>query len=48
MEGPIVCGKFKFATNTKLMPLPSITNLPLVAPVPPNAAATIGTPVITG
>jgi Tfp pilus assembly protein PilX len=48
MEGPIVCGKFKFATNTKLMPLPSITNLPPGAPVPPNAAATIGTPVITG
>jgi Tfp pilus assembly protein PilX len=47
MEGPIVCGKFKFATNTKLMPLPSITNLPPGAPVPPNAAATVGQPVIT-
>jgi hypothetical protein len=30
------------------MPLPSITNLPPGAPVPPNAAATIGTPIITG
>jgi hypothetical protein len=48
MEGPIVCGKFKFGTNTKMMPLPSITNLPPGAPVPPNAAAIVGTPVITG
>jgi hypothetical protein len=47
-EGPITCGKFKFATNTKLLPLPTVTNLPPGAPVPPNAPATIGIPVITG
>ncbi len=47
IEGPIICGTFKFFTNTKLMPLPTITNLPPGAPVPPNAAATISTPVIT-
>ena len=48
IEGPIICGKFKFFTNTKLMPLPTITNVPPGAPLPPNAPATIGTPVITG
>ncbi|MDX6442747.1 MAG: hypothetical protein QOE43_2476 [Gaiellaceae bacterium] len=47
IEGPIICGKFKFFTNTKLMPLPTITSLPPGAPLPPNAAATISTPVIT-
>ena len=47
VEGPIICGKFKFFTNTKMMPLPTVTNLPPGAPLPPNAAATISTPVIT-
>jgi hypothetical protein len=48
VEGPIICGKFKWFTQTKLLPLPTITNLPPGAPVPPNAPATISPPVITG
>lgn len=47
-EGPITCGKVTFGTNTKLMPVPTVTNLPPGAPVPPNAPATIEIPVITG
>ncbi|MHB8470076.1 MAG: hypothetical protein ACYDCH_10025 [Gaiellaceae bacterium] len=48
IEGPIICGKFSWGTNTKILPLPTLTNLPPGAPVPPNAPATIAAPVITG
>jgi Tfp pilus assembly protein PilX len=47
VEGPIICGKFDWFTLTKILPLPTITNLPPGAPVPPNAPATISPPVIT-
>jgi hypothetical protein len=47
VEGPIICGKFKWFTQTKILPLPTISNLPPGAPVPPNAPATISPPVIT-
>ena len=47
IEGPIICGKLKWFTQTQLYPLPTITNLPPGAPVPPNAPATISPPVIT-
>jgi Tfp pilus assembly protein PilX len=47
VEGPIICGKFKWFTQTKILPLPTVTNLPPGAPVPPNAPATISPPVIT-
>ena len=48
IEGPVICGHYDWGTQTKIFPLPTITNLPPGAPVPPNAPATIGQPVITG
>ena len=48
LEGGIICGKFSWGNNPIIYPLPTITTLPPGAPLPPNAAATIGSPVITG
>lgn len=47
VEGPIICGRFSWGTQTKLYPLPTISTLPPGAPVPPNAPATISPPVLT-
>ncbi len=36
IEGPMIGGRFTWATNTSLKPLPTITNLPPGAPLQPN------------
>ncbi len=47
VEGGIICGKFSWGDHTQVYPLPTITNLPPGAPIPPNAPATIAPPVFT-
>jgi type II secretory pathway pseudopilin PulG len=42
IEGPVICGRYSWGTNTSLKPLPSITSLPIGAPVQPNAHAVPG------
>lgn len=48
IEGPVTCGKFKFFTNNKILPMPLLNVFPPNAPLPPNAPATVGQPVLTG
>ena len=48
MEGAVICGKFLWGQNMTMMPLPSLTNLPPGAPVPPNSPATISAPTYSG
>lgn len=48
IQGPIICGTFLFQNNTLLKPLPSITQLPLGAPVDPNVSVGPGTPTYGG
>jgi Tfp pilus assembly protein PilX len=48
IEGPIICGHFNWGQNTSIVPLPTVTQTPPGAPVPPNASASISAPTITG
>jgi hypothetical protein len=48
IQGPVICGHFSWGTNTMLRPLPSITQLPLGAPLNPNVHAVPATPVYGG
>jgi hypothetical protein len=48
IQGPIICGRFTFGSNTQFKPLPAITNLPVGAPVEPNVSVSPGTPVYGG
>lgn len=48
IEGGIICGKFTWGDHTKIVPMPTISNLPPGAPLPPNAPATISPPTYTG
>jgi hypothetical protein len=48
IQGPIICGRFTFGSNTVFKPLPAITNLPVGAPVEPNVSVSPGTPVYGG
>lgn len=48
IQGPVICGGFAFGTNTSFKPLPSITQLPIGAPVEPNVSVTPGPPVYGG
>ena len=45
LEGGIICGKFTFGNHTEIFPMPTITNLPPGAPLPPNAAGSISPPI---
>ena len=47
IQGPISIGSLSSGFNgASLSPLPVIKNMPAGAPIPPNTAATIETPVI--
>jgi len=48
IQGPMICGGFSFSNNVVLKPLPSITSLPLGAPLNPNVHAVPSTPVYGG
>ena len=48
IQGPMICGGFSFSNNVVLKPLPSITQLPLGAPLNPNVHAVPATPVYGG
>jgi hypothetical protein len=43
IQGPMSIGKLDASFNgSTLMPLPVITNMPVGAPLPPNASVTVG------
>jgi Tfp pilus assembly protein PilX len=48
IQGPVICGRFTFGSNTVFKPLPAVTNLPVGAPVEPNVSVAPGTPVYGG
>ena len=48
IQGPVICGRFTFGSNTVFKPLPAITQLPIGAPVEPNVSLAPGTPVYGG
>jgi hypothetical protein len=48
VQGPIICGTFLFQNNALLKPLPSVTQLPIGAPVDPNVTLVPGPPVYGG
>ncbi len=48
IQGPVICGRFAFGSNTAFKPLPAITQLPIGAPVEPNVSVSPGPPVYGG
>jgi hypothetical protein len=48
LQGPVICGTFLFQNNALLKPLPSVTQLPIGAPVDPNVTLVPGPPVYGG
>lgn len=48
VQGPVICGRFAWGTNTALKPLPTISQLPLGAPINPNVHAVPATPTYGG
>lgn len=48
IQGPVICGGFGFGSNVSFKPLPTLTQLPIGAPVDPNVHVSAGTPVYGG
>ncbi len=48
IQGPVICGRLTFGSNTEFKPLPAITQLPVGAPVEYNVSVGPGKPVYGG